>query len=170
MSSFSDILKKIMKEKNISQADLAKTSGIAQSSISDYLNDRYQPKKDKILALANALSCSPSLLLGVEPKKKTSIPEKSEEIIKTIKIMSTVNHYGQLQILSYAEQISELPKYQKDNITYVDKDGLLKVVSKNNDEQPLPYVASSSWKDDHSNDEELADWINKMKEDEIDNQ
>lgn len=170
MSSFSDALKKVMKEKNINQVDLAKTAGIAQSSISDYLNDRYQPKQDKILALANALGCSPSLLLGVEPKQKTSIPEKSKEILKTVEIMSTVNHDGQLQILSYAEQISELPKYQKDNITYVDKNGFLKVIPKNNDEQPLPYVASSSWKDDHSNDDELADWINQMKEDEIDNQ
>lgn len=38
---FINRLKSIMKERKITQTELAKRTGIRQSSISDWLNDRY---------------------------------------------------------------------------------------------------------------------------------
>ena len=41
-------MKQVMTEKRITQAELSKRTGIRASSISDYLNNRYEPKQDKI--------------------------------------------------------------------------------------------------------------------------
>lgn len=55
-----------MAEHKISQTELAKRTGIRQSSISDWLNNRYEPKQDKVYLLANALNVSPAWLLGYD--------------------------------------------------------------------------------------------------------
>lgn len=61
---FINRLKSIMSERKITQSELSKRTGIRQSSISDWLNGRYEPKQDKIYLIAQALGVSPSWLLG----------------------------------------------------------------------------------------------------------
>lgn len=63
---FINRLKSIMSERKITQSELSKRTGIRQSSISDWLNGRYEPKQDKIYLLAQALGVSPSWLLGYD--------------------------------------------------------------------------------------------------------
>lgn len=63
---FINRLKNIMSERKITQSELSKRSGIRQSSISDWLNGRYEPKQDKIYLIAQALGVSPSWLLGYD--------------------------------------------------------------------------------------------------------
>ena len=63
---FINRLKSIMSERKITQSELSKRTGIRQSSISDWLNDRYEPKQDKIYLIAQALGVSPSWLLGYD--------------------------------------------------------------------------------------------------------
>lgn len=63
---FINRLKNIMKERKITQTELAKRTGIRQSSISDWLNDRYEPKQDKVYIIAKALNVSPAWLLGYD--------------------------------------------------------------------------------------------------------
>lgn len=50
----------------LTQAELARASGIDRGSISLYLSGRYRPKADKLLRLAAALDVSPQWLTGVE--------------------------------------------------------------------------------------------------------
>ncbi|MGI5949848.1 transcriptional repressor LexA [Peptoniphilus sp.] len=57
---------KILEEKNISQTELSKLTGITQSSISDWKNGKYTPKQDKINILAKALNVSPAWLIGYD--------------------------------------------------------------------------------------------------------
>ncbi len=59
-------LLKIMKEKDLKQSDLAKMTGIRQSSISDWLKGKYEPKQDKIDILSEALRVSPVYLMGYD--------------------------------------------------------------------------------------------------------
>lgn len=66
MSEFAIRLRKALEERSMNQSELSKKTGIRQSSISDYLNDRYEPKQDKVEAIANALDVSPSYLMGVD--------------------------------------------------------------------------------------------------------
>ncbi len=63
---FINRLKSIMSERKITQSELSKRTGIRQSSISDWLNCRYEPKQDKIYLIAQALGVSPSWLLGYD--------------------------------------------------------------------------------------------------------
>jgi transcriptional regulator, XRE family len=63
---FINRLKTIMSERKITQSELSKRTGIRQSSISDWLNGRYEPKQDKIYLIAQALGVSPSWLLGYD--------------------------------------------------------------------------------------------------------
>ena len=50
----------------LTQAELARASGIDRGSISLYLSGRYRPKADKLIRLAAALSVTPEWLSGVD--------------------------------------------------------------------------------------------------------
>lgn len=65
-AKFTDRLKLAMDQKEISQSDLAKATGITQSSISDWLRGKYLPKQDKVALLSKALGVSPAYLMGWE--------------------------------------------------------------------------------------------------------
>ena len=162
-------LKSLREYYGYSQKQFAEKIDVSINTYRNWEQGKNEPDTCTIIKLAKIFNTTVDYLVGFD-KHVSYINNFTKTELNILKITSSLNETGQEQVLSYTEQISELPKYQKDNITYVDKDGFLKVVSQNNDEQSLPYVASSSWKDDHSNDEELADWINQMKEDEIDNQ
>lgn len=53
-----------LNKKKMTQSELARRSGITQSSISDYINGKYEPKQDKVDRIAAALNISPSFLVG----------------------------------------------------------------------------------------------------------
>ena len=50
----------------LTQAELARASGIDRGSISLYLSGRYRPKADKLIRLAAALAVTPEWLSGVD--------------------------------------------------------------------------------------------------------
>ena len=80
-TQFINRLKAVMAEHKITQTELAKRTGIRQSSISDWLNNRYEPKQDKVYILANALNVSPAWLLGYDDSNippVQSMPEKKD--------------------------------------------------------------------------------------------
>ena len=66
IATVSERLQKIMAERNIKQADLARTTGISRGAISNYVLGRYEPKADIIGKLANALNCSATWLWGYD--------------------------------------------------------------------------------------------------------
>ena len=63
---FIERLNSILQKLNLSQADLSKMTGIRSSSISDWLNGKYEPKQDKISIIAEALNVSPVWLIGYD--------------------------------------------------------------------------------------------------------
>jgi transcriptional regulator with XRE-family HTH domain len=63
---FIERLNLILQKRNLSQADLSKMTGIRSSSISDWLNGKYEPKQDKIAIIAEALNVSPVWLIGYD--------------------------------------------------------------------------------------------------------
>ena len=66
IATVSERLQKIIAEKNIKQADLARMTGISRGAISNYVLGRYEPKADIIGKLANALNCSATWLWGYD--------------------------------------------------------------------------------------------------------
>lgn len=68
---FIERLNSILQKRNLSQADLSKMTGIRSSSISDWLNGKYEPKQDKIAIIAEALNVSPVWLIGYDEPSTT---------------------------------------------------------------------------------------------------
>lgn len=93
---FINRLKSIMKERKITQTELAKRTGIRQSSISDWLNDRYEPKQDKVYIIAKALNVSPAWLLGYDE----NIPTNEQ----------STNYYLDAEAAEYAEMLRTRPE------------------------------------------------------------
>lgn len=93
---FINRLKNIMKERKITQTELAKRTGIRQSSISDWLNDRYEPKQDKVYIIAKALNVSPAWLLGYDE----NIPTNEQ----------STNYYLDAETAEYAEMLRTRPE------------------------------------------------------------
>ena len=66
MSKFTERTKSIMAEKGVSQKELAKVSGISESSISRYLSGDLEPRMDILSNISRALGTTVSYLLGEE--------------------------------------------------------------------------------------------------------
>lgn len=76
MSKISILIKQFMEEKDINQSELAKRTGITQSSLSDYINDKYKPKQDKIDLLAKAFEVSPAVFFEEPFQSANAVKEK----------------------------------------------------------------------------------------------
>lgn len=74
MPKFAERLQEAMRLRNIKQYELVKHSGIDKGAISRYLSGGYEPRKDRLAKLAEALNVSESYLLGY-----TENPERLED-------------------------------------------------------------------------------------------
>jgi len=83
MNNFGFKLAKAIEEKGISQRKLSMMTGITPSSISDWINDKYEPKPDKIKLVADALNVTPAYLMGWADKT---------EFIDTLIDVATLSH------------------------------------------------------------------------------
>ena len=71
---------KVLKERNMTQAEFAKQVGISTSTISEWKNKKTNPTADKIMDICNVLQITPEQLLtgkGIEDEEEiaTSSPE-----------------------------------------------------------------------------------------------
>mgnify|MGYP002625850665 CR=1 FL=1 len=66
MSTFAENLRAAMEEKQITQAELSKRTGISKSFISQYLSGKFKPREDKLSMLAQTLGTTKGALLGYE--------------------------------------------------------------------------------------------------------
>lgn len=83
-------LRTLMREKDITQAELSRLTGIRASSISDWLKGKYTPKQDKIALLADALHVTPAWLLGYgkDEDKKPKVIDLQAELEKLLQQMN----------------------------------------------------------------------------------
>lgn len=93
---FIERLNSILQKRNLSQADLSKMTGIRSSSISDWLNGKYEPKQDKISIIAEALNVSPVWLIGYDENIPTNEP--------------STNYYLDAETAEYAEMLRTRPE------------------------------------------------------------
>jgi transcriptional regulator with XRE-family HTH domain len=69
----------IMEQKNMSQLELSRRTGIATSNISDWKKKKTNPKADCLLSICDALDITPEQLLtgkGIDPEYKDPDSEK----------------------------------------------------------------------------------------------
>lgn len=65
---FSENLNSFMKRSSLSQLDVAKKTGIAQPTISNYCNGKTLPNLDTLTAICVGIGCSADYLLGLSQK------------------------------------------------------------------------------------------------------
>ena len=107
-----DKLKKIMKEKKLTQYALAKKSGIPQSMLSAYINNRHGISKKNLKKLAQALDVPESYFIEDEPPKEyPPTPEVVEREYIAIPIITGVGAGGEVITDNYTIiKRSQLPR------------------------------------------------------------
>ena len=84
---FSEILKKLRKERNLTQKELGANLGLSKAVISKYENALGYPSFDSLIQFAGFFGVTTDYLLGVETKKVLDVSGLSEsqtEIVRSI--------------------------------------------------------------------------------------
>lgn len=104
-TQFINRLKSVMADHKISQNELAKRTGIRQSSISDWLNDKYEPKQDKVYLLAKALNVSPAWLLGYDEPNTPPV----QSMFTSSPVDDVEGYYDDPEAAEFAEYLRKRP-------------------------------------------------------------
>lgn len=64
--TFANRFRQALEMRGKKPADVSRETGIAKSSLSEYLKGKYEPKQDKIFLIAKSLSVNPGWLMGVD--------------------------------------------------------------------------------------------------------
>lgn len=114
VDTFSNRLNTAMRIRNIKATELSAKTGIAKSSLSEYINGKYEAKQDGVYLLARALDVNEAWLMGLDVpmervtddvlKKIGAIPLSEINTIK-IPVLGTVkagyNYLAQENIIDY---------------------------------------------------------------------
>lgn len=109
MSLFSERLREAINNSGLSQAEVARRAGIGRSSITYYLQDKYEAKQQYVTALARALNVNEGWLLGWTNKKTgyTNNPNNNSEEVSSKSLDEMAEEYSK-QFRSYGDKpISE---------------------------------------------------------------
>lgn len=107
MADFKDMLKTLRKEKDLSQAELAKRIGIAPTTISMYEQGKREPDFETEEKLADFFNVNLDTLRGKAPVSNLSFEEK--ELLKMFGELSPANQKEVLQIIQLKLQNQEEP-------------------------------------------------------------
>lgn len=90
-ATFVDRLNEVLKQKEISQSELSRLTGISQSTLNGWINGQYIPRQDKVDVLAKALRVSPAYLMGWDDDSTVVDNIMSTERFKTkIPLIGTI--------------------------------------------------------------------------------
>lgn len=92
IDTFSNRLNTAMRIKNIKATELSSITGIAKSSLSEYINGKYEAKQDGVYLLAKALNVNEAWLMGCDVPMEREIT-KTDELgnpVVSIPLLGTV--------------------------------------------------------------------------------
>ena len=98
MSNFSENLKILMRDDNLSSASLHKLTGISKTQLGKYLSNHYEPSLKNAIKISNYFNCSLDYLLGLDEERngyeKLIEPSFDKFIIryKELLILNNTNH------------------------------------------------------------------------------
>ena len=107
----------VMKQKNITQLELSRRTGIATSNISDWKKKKTNPKADCLLSISDALEITPEQLLtgkGIDPEYKDE--DVNYEVTRSdIKILKQIHSLGDEQykrLMAYMKALRKLEQME----------------------------------------------------------
>ena len=108
-----------LKHRNMKQAELCRMAKVPKSSLSLYLSGAYEPKQDRIYAMANVLNVSEAWLIGYDvpmekqpelnlqpfatPTVDTKTSDLTEGEIALIKVLDKLTDDEQKKVIEYVE-------------------------------------------------------------------
>ena len=94
---FAENLKKVMDQKGITSAALARKSGFSKGAVSQWRNGIYTPSHENMLVLAEALQCDIEELTG-NVKATEPIPGKTNKVTLTVEEAAKLMHKRQTYV------------------------------------------------------------------------
>lgn len=108
----------VMEQKNITQLELLRRTGIATSNISDWKKKKTNPKADCLLSICDALEITPDQLLtgkGIDPEYKDA--DMDYEVTKAdIRILKQIHSLGDEQykrLMAYMKALQKLEQMER---------------------------------------------------------
>lgn len=103
---------------NMKPQELADKSGIGKASISQYVNGSHAPGNVSAEKIGKILNVNPLWLMGFDvPMERTaSVKEESPKIMQYYELL---NDIGQHEATKRVEELTLVPKYVKEETTYV---------------------------------------------------
>lgn len=129
MSYTSDAIRRIRKEKGLTQKQLGERCGIADSNIRKYESGTQNPKLETIQKIANALEIDIDNLLNIEVEKgfikptnsldflkkpKTTIETTDDNFVKIANNYYKLNKEGREKALDLVELLTKVSDYHRD--------------------------------------------------------
>ena len=107
VSTFTDRLNLMLRERGLAQADLVKATGIERSRISTYCSGKNDPKFEPVYRIALFLKVNVAWLMGYDvPMEENKQIDDSE--------FSNLNQEGKDKVEAYIEDLLDNPKYRKE--------------------------------------------------------
>ena len=118
--TISERIIKVLKERNMTQAEFAKQVGIATSTISEWKKKKTNPTVEKIMDICNVLQITPEQLLtgkGIEDEAETatSMPESrfTPQDIRIVEDYHRLKEEQQKRLLAYMEALKKIESLEE---------------------------------------------------------
>lgn len=121
-------IKRIRKEKKITQKQLAVSSGLSVTSIQYYECGKFKPKFEQVERIAEAMNVSPFEIMGAEYWDMTENVQRisneaaaldsvgsayGEQSVQLLTDFLSLNEQGRQKAIDYITDLTEQPKYKK---------------------------------------------------------
>lgn len=118
--TISERILKVLKDRNMTQAEFAKQVGIATSTISEWKKRKTNPTADKIMDICNVLQITPEQLLtgkGIEDEENITVTSR-ESCFTPYDIQLVQDYHGlkeeqQKRLMAYMEALKKIQSLEQ---------------------------------------------------------
>lgn len=118
--TISERILKVLKDRNMTQAEFAKQVGIATSTISEWKKRKTNPTADKIMDICNVLQITPEQLLtgkGIEDEENITVTSR-ESCFTPYDIQLVQDYHGlkeeqQKRLMAYMEDLKKIQSLEE---------------------------------------------------------
>ena len=118
--TISERILKVLKDRNMTQAEFAKQVGIATSTISEWKKRKTNPTADKIMNICNVLQITPEQLLtgkGIEDEENITVTSR-ESCFTPYDIQLVQDYHGlkeeqQKRLMAYMEALKKIQSLEE---------------------------------------------------------
>ena len=118
--TISERILKVLKDRNMTQAEFAKQVGIATSTISEWKKRKTNPTADKIMDICNVLQITPEQLLtgkGIEDEENITVTSR-ESCFTPYDIQLVQDYHGlkeeqQKRLMAYMDALKKIQSLEE---------------------------------------------------------